>query len=35
MGVGGGYASDYGFLKDGGMIGYKNGGVASMFTRRG
>jgi hypothetical protein len=35
MGVGGGYASDYGFLKDGGMIGYRNGGLASMFTRRG
>ena len=35
MGVGGGYASDYGFKKDGGMIGYKNGGLASMFTRRG
>ena len=30
MGVGGGYASDYGFLKDGGSVG-----VASMFTRRG
>ena len=35
MGVGGGHAADYGFKKDGGMIGYKNGGVASMFTRRG
>jgi hypothetical protein len=34
MGVGGGYASDYGFKKDGGMIGYRNGGLASMFTRR-
>jgi hypothetical protein len=30
MGVGGGYASDYGFLKDGGSVG-----LASMFTRRG
>jgi hypothetical protein len=29
MGVGGGYASDYGFLKDGGSVG-----LASMFTRR-
>ena len=34
MGVGGGYASDHGFKKDGGMIGYRNGGLASMFTRR-
>tara|TARA_R100000908_G_scaffold54814_1_gene30068 strand:- start:956 stop:2452 length:1497 start_codon:yes stop_codon:yes gene_type:complete len=34
MGVGGGYASDYGFKKDGGMIGYRDGGVASMFVRR-
>ena len=34
MGIGGGYASDYGFKKDGGMIGYRNGGLASMFTRR-
>ncbi len=30
MGMGGGYASDYGFLKDGGSVG-----LASMFTRRG
>ena len=29
MGVGGGYAADYGFLKDGGSVG-----LASMFTRR-
>ena len=29
MGFGGGYASDYGFLKDGGSVG-----LASMFTRR-
>jgi len=35
MGVGGGYNTDYQGEKDGGMIGYKNGGVASMFTRRG
>jgi len=35
MGVGGGYASDYGFLKDGGRVGYANGGLASLFTRRG
>jgi hypothetical protein len=34
MGYGGGYASDHGFKKDGGMIGYRNGGLASMFTRR-
>ena len=34
MGVGGGYASDYGFKKDGGMIGYRDGGLASMFVRR-
>ena len=34
MGVGGGYASDYGFL-DGGRVGYANGGLASLFTRRG
>ena len=30
MGVGGGHAADYGFLKDGGSVG-----LASMFTRRG
>ena len=35
MGVGGGYASDYGYLKDGGRVGYANGGLASLFTRRG
>ena len=35
MGVGGGYATDHGFLKDGGMIGYRDGGLASMFVRRG
>ncbi len=35
MGYGGGYASDYGFKKDGGMIGYRDGGLASMFVRRG
>ena len=29
MGVGGGYNTDYGFLKDGGSVG-----IASMFTRR-
>ena len=29
MGVGGGHAADYGFLKDGGSVG-----LASMFTRR-
>ena len=29
MGVGGGYNTDYGFLKDGGSVG-----LASMFTRR-
>ena len=34
MGVGGGYNTDHGFKKDGGMIGYRNGGLASMFTRR-
>ena len=30
MGIGGGHAADYGFLKDGGSVG-----IASMFTRRG
>jgi len=35
MGVDGGYASDFGFKKDGGMIGYRDGGLASMFVRRG
>ena len=30
MGVGGGYASDYGFLKDGGRIGYGTGGIVSL-----
>ena len=34
MGVGGGHAADYQGEKDGGMIGYRNGGLASMFTRR-
>ena len=34
MGVGGGYNTDYQGEKDGGMIGYRNGGLASMFTRR-
>jgi len=30
MGVGGGYASDYGFLKDGGRIGYGTGGIVTL-----
>jgi len=34
MGVGGGYASDYGFLKNGGRVGYKDGGLATLFNRR-
>ena len=34
MGVGGGYASDYGFLKNGGRVGYKDGGLATLLNRR-
>jgi hypothetical protein len=34
MGYGGGYQTDHGFKKDGGMIGYRDGGLASMFVRR-
>jgi hypothetical protein len=30
MGVGGGYASDYGFLKDGGRVQYMMGGLADL-----
>ena len=30
MGVGGGYASDYGFLKDGGRVYYMDGGLADL-----
>ena len=30
MGVGGGYASDYGFLKDGGRVSYMNGGLTDL-----
>ena len=34
MGVGGGYASDYGFIKDGGIAQDAPKGLATMFTRR-
>ena len=34
MGAGGGYASDYGFLKNGGRVGYKDGGLATLLNRR-
>ena len=34
MGVGGGYASDYGFLKNGGRVGYKDGGLVTMFKEK-
>ena len=34
MGVGGGHAADYGFLKNGGRVGYKDGGLATLFNRR-
>jgi hypothetical protein len=34
MGVDGGYASDYGYLKNGGRVGYKDGGLATLLNRR-
>jgi len=34
MGVGGGYNTDYGFLKNGGRVGYKDGGLATLLNRR-
>ena len=34
MGVGGGHNTDYGFLKNGGRVGYKDGGLATLLNRR-